>query len=145
MDALFRWIALGVFALGSPFVIIGASEAVSTSRDLAERARADGIVVGNRLTTDHRDGNDEHAYLPEVEFHDESGHAIRFTDGVCSLPPDYAIGERLQIAYDRAAPTHARILSWKRLWLAPAIFIAAGLMPGVIVAIVLWRVSRAQR
>jgi len=143
MDALFRWITAGVFALGSPFAIIGASEIAGTARELSTSVRTDGTVVDNRLTSDRRDGIDEHAYVPELEFHDASGRVIRFTDGVGSLPPDYAIGERVPIAYQRSQPSRARIVSWKRLWLAATIFLVAGLLPGVIVAIVLRRVSRS--
>jgi len=142
MDALFRWIVAGVFAAGSPFVVIGGNEALATARELGRGARAEGTVVGNRLVSDRRDGVDEHAYVPEVEFRDLLGHSVRFTDGTGSLPPDYAVGERVQVSFARENPTRARILSWKRLWLAPTIFIVAGLLPGLVVAIVLWRVGR---
>jgi len=143
MDSLFRWVLAGVLLLGSPFVAIGGCEAVGTSRELARSVRTRGTVVSNRLVVDQRDGVEEHAYQPVVEFSDGAGHAQRFTDAAASLPPDYAPGQVVDIAFDAQAPNRARIVSWKRLWLVPTLLIAVGLLPGVVCAIILRRLARA--
>jgi hypothetical protein len=142
MDSILRWVFVGVLLFGSPFVAVGACEAVKTSNELAAQVRTEGTVVDNRLVTDRRDGNDEHAYLPVVEYVDGSGKAARFTDPVGSLPADYAVGERVPIAVDPRDASRSRITSWKRLWLAPTIFVAAGLLPVLVCAVVFWRISR---
>lgn len=142
MEPLFRWVQVGVFLLGSPFLVIGGKEAFGTWAELTRDARAFGNVVENRLVTDQRDGIEEHAYVPVVEFPDSRGHITRFTDPNGSLPPDYTIGERVEVAFDPAEPSRARLISWKRLWLVPTMLIGVGLLPSFVLAIVLRRISR---
>lgn len=143
MEPLFRWVLAGVFLVCSPFIGMGVYEAAQTSSELRRDQRTYGTVVDNRLVTDHRDGVEEHAYVPVVEFRDNAGKTVRFTDPAGSLPPDYAVGERVELAFDSANPNRARITSWKRLWLVPTIFVVVGLLPPAVCALVLWRISRA--
>ncbi len=143
MDPVFRWALAGVMLLGSPFAAIGAYEGVRTSQELTRSVRTTGTVVENRLTVDRRDGVEEHAYQPVVEFHDGSGQRRRFTDPVASLPPDYATGTALEIAFDPRDPTQARIVSWKRLWLVPTLLLAVGALPALVCLLVLRRTSRS--
>lgn len=143
MDSLFRWVQAGVLLVGLPFSGIGACEAIKTARELEHGLRAQGTVVENRLVSDQRDGIDEHAYVPVVEFRNARGELARFTDENGSLPPDYAVGEHVEVAFDPNAPSHARITSWKRLWLVPTLLIVVGLLPATVCAIVLRRISRA--
>ena len=140
-DPVFRWVQLGVLAMGLPFAAIGACEASNTRAELRRDARTQGLVVDNRLVTDQRDGIEEHAYVPVVEFRDANGRAVRFTDPNGSLPPDYASGDRVDVAFDPSDPTRARITSWKRLWLVPTILVVVGLLPSAVCAIVLRRVA----
>jgi hypothetical protein len=142
MDSLFRWITAGVFLTTSPFVAIGAHEAYQTNAQLRESVRLPGTVVANRLVVDQRDGLEEHAYQPEVTFQSPDGATHRFTDGAASLPPDYALGEQVTVLYAAAQPKKTRIVSWKRLWLVPTLFVTVGLLPGVIAWLVMRRVAR---
>lgn len=142
MDSLFRWIVVGVFVCSSPFALVGAWEAYGVVGELQRGQQVVGVVVGNRQTVDRRDGVEERAFQPEVTFRSADGVERRFTDGVGSLPPDYAVGESVPVLYATTDPGHARVLSWKRLWLAPTIFVLAGLLPGFIAWVVVGRVSR---
>lgn len=142
MDPLFRWILLGVFLLCSPFWLIGLWEAHAVREQLERGQQVPGTVVGNRQTVDHRDGIEEHAFHPEVRFRALDGSERRFTDGVGSLPPDFTIGEGVVVLYAPAHPSTARIVTWKRLWLAPTLFIGVGLLPGLVAWLVLARVAR---
>lgn len=143
VDALFRWVVAGTFLLTSPFAILGVLEVYHTASELRAGERTDGTVVTNRLTVDHRDGVEEHAYVPEVSFRSRDGSTHRFTDGAGSMPPDYTPGERVEVTYRASDPERARILSWKRLWLAPTIFVLVGLLPGCVAWLVLSRISRS--
>jgi len=143
MDPLLRWVLAGVLLLGSPFVAVGGYEALQTRQELARSVRAQGTVVQNRLIVDQRDGVEEHAYQPVVEFRDGAGHIRRFTDAAGSLPPDYTPGTQVEIAFEPRDPERARILSWKRLWLAPALLIGVGALPGIVFLLVLRSLSRA--
>jgi hypothetical protein len=143
MDPLFRWILAGVLLIGSPFAAIGGWEAMNTSRELRRAVRAWGTVVENRLVTDHHDGLEERAYVPIVQFVDTTGRARRFTDPAGSLPPDYAVGERVEIAFNPENPGQARVTSWKRLWLVPTLLISVGLLPAAIAAAIFRCISRS--
>lgn len=142
MDPLFRWIVAGVFLVGSPFSAIGVYEAYETSAELRNGSRLPGKVVGNRLVVDQRDGVEERAYRPEVAFQSADGAVHRFTDAAASLPPDYAVGERVTVLYVAAEPQKARIVSWKRLWLVPTLLSVVGLLPGAVAWLVIRRVAR---
>jgi hypothetical protein len=139
MDPLFRWVFAGLTLMGSPFAAIGVYEVIQASQDLGHSARARGTVSANRLLVDRRDGNEEHSYQPVIEFRDSAGLSRRFTDPVGSLPPDYAVGDTVELAYEPKDPGHARIVSWKRVWLVPSLLIGVGLLPGLVFLIFWWR------
>jgi hypothetical protein len=85
-------------------------------------------VADNTYIVTNEGGTESGAYYPVVEF-EAAGNRVRFQDGVGSLPPDYAVGEAVEVLYELADPREARIRSWKRLWLAPTIFIVVGALP----------------
>ncbi len=143
MDSLFRWVIAGVFLMTSPFLAIGAHEAYETSAQLRASQRLPGRVVANRLVVDQRDGQEDQAYQPEVTFQSPDGVSHRFTDPAGSLPPDYQVGAAVTVLCTAARPEQARILSWKRLWLVPTLFVGLGLLPGAITWLLLRRVARA--
>jgi len=145
MEPLFRWVLAGVLLVGSPFVAIGGWEAAQTSAELRRSVRVQGRVVENRLLTDHRDGLEEHAYVPVIEFQDASGRKRRFTDPAGSLPPDYAVGDLVEVSFNPGDPTHPRIASWKRLWLVPTLLVTVGLLPALVCAAIFRRLSSATR
>lgn len=143
MDPLFRWISLGVFLVTCPFWLIGLWEARDVHEQLSRGQQTLGTVIGNRSTVDQRDGAEEHSFQPEVSFRSSDGHVHHFTDGVGSLPPDFAVGDSVTVLYTPATPESARIVSWKRLWFVPTLLIFVGLLPGILVWLVLAKVSRA--
>lgn len=143
MDSIFRWVLAAVMLLGSPFLVIGGCEALETRSELARSVRGRGTIAENRLVVDQRDGVEEHAYQPVVQFRDAAGHVHRFTDAAASLPPDYAVGETVEVAFEPRDPAHARIVSWKRLWLVPTLFGVVGVLPTLSCALILRRLSRA--
>ncbi len=143
MEGLFRWVLGGSLLLGSPFVLIGACEAVETSAELRRSLRAQGTVVDNRLVIDHRDGFEEQAYQPVVEYRDADGRLRRFSDPAGSLPPDHAVGEAVEVAFDPHDPAKARLTSWKRLWLVPTLLVSVGLLPALVCALIFRAISRS--
>lgn len=112
-----------------PFGGVGSYEIYENFAELAGSARAQGTVTGNRYSPANVDGTVSGAYHPVVEFRDARGETIAFIDGVGSLPPDYEIGARVEVLFAPAAPRRARIHSWKRLWLAPAVLTTVGFLP----------------
>ena len=143
MEALFRWMLGGVLLIGSPFIAIGGCEAIETASTLERSVRTRGTVVDNRLVVDHRDGLEERSYQPVVEFRDAAGRVRRFSDPAGSLPPDYAVGEAVDVAFEASDPSKARLTSWKRLWLVPVLLVAVGLLPALVCWLVFTAISRS--
>ena len=118
-----------LFLFGCPFFGIGAYEAIEAQQEAKTSTIVAGTVVDNSYQTTYNDGNEDGAYYPVVEFADSTGETVRFTDGVGSLPPDYEVGEQVQVLYNPEGTYPARISSWKRVWLVPILLMCVGGMP----------------
>lgn len=128
-----------------PFFGVGLYEAYRSRQQLSGFRRAEGRVVDNSYATINDNGTITGAYHPVVEFRPAGGSPVRFTDGIGSLPPDYEVGAQVPVIYNPENHREARIYTWKRVWLAPTIFMAVGVLP-VIVAIGAMRiVGRSMR
>lgn len=91
-----------VFLFTLPFLGIGVSEAVKVRQMLASFESATGIVIDNDYQTspDPDDpAREAGAYFPVVKFSSSQGGNTTFTDGVGSIPPDYEIGDSVEILY----------------------------------------------
>ena len=129
-------------ALALPILIIGAVELAKVAQTVAASARATGTVVDNVLETFQ---GDQTAYVPVVEFVPEgSADAVRFTDDVGTDPPQFEVGEQVDVLYDPSNPQDARVATWMRLWFSPMVVIAFGVLP-VVVGGVVWVWLRVRR
>lgn len=122
-----------------PFFGVGLYEAYKSNSEISGFVHTEGTVVGNSYVNRYEDGNVSGAYQPEVEFTLPTGEKKRFTDGIGSLPPDYETGEKVEVIYNPNDPRDAHINSWKRIWFAPVLFMAIGLVPFTIGAVILYR------
>jgi hypothetical protein len=118
-----------LLAVGSPFVLLGWSEANQAQQSIGNFVSARGTVVDNSHQTQTIDDKDSAAYFPVIEFKPNDGPQVRFMDGVGALPPDYAIGAQVDVLYNPQEPHQAKINSWKRLWFVPTLLIVIGLAP----------------
>ncbi|NTV99774.1 MAG: DUF3592 domain-containing protein [Oscillochloris sp.] len=129
-----------LLVVGGPFIGIGATEAYRIWAETRQAVAVQGTVVANTYQeTSPGDG----AYFPVVRFTPHDGADVQFTDGGGSLPPDYAVDSPVTVLYDPADVHHARIRSWKRLWLAPTIFIVVGALPLIVYGLWLVHMRRA--
>jgi len=119
--------------IGVPFLLIGLSEAYESLQLERSWIFTRGTVVNNYWQAFAQGGA---AYVPVVDFETLDGQTVRFTDGIGSMPPDYEVGAEVQVLYDPHDVHHARVVSWKRLWLAPTLITAVGLLP-ILIAVVL--------
>jgi hypothetical protein len=147
LGPLVRLIALLLLVVGLPFVCLGLYEVFEVQQMLSDFARVQGTVVDNTYITTNDGGAESGAYYPVAEFTPLDGSPVRFTDGIGSLPPDYAVGAQVPVLYDPADVRSARIHSWKRLWFAPTLFIAIGLLPSAVFLVVqaAWRLTHRQQ
>ncbi|MBN2087088.1 DUF3592 domain-containing protein [Candidatus Peregrinibacteria bacterium] len=82
-------------------------------------------------------------YRPIVQFTTQDGKAITFTGSVGSNPPQYNIGENVEVLYIAENPQEAKIKSIIQLWLLPLILGGMGIVfAGVGFGIVFFRNRR---
>jgi hypothetical protein len=71
-------------------------------------------------------------YSPVIEFN-VNGQAYTFEGGTASYPPEYVVGEQVQVLYDPADPNTAQLNKWTERWLFPIIIIPAMLFAALLV------------
>jgi hypothetical protein len=124
--------------IGLPFLLIGLSEAFESLQLERRWVSTRGTVVDNYWEAFAQGGA---AYVPVVDFQTLDGQAVRFSDGIGSIPPDYQVGAEVQVLYDPDDVHHARVVSWKRLWFAPTLITCVGLLPLLIALVVICAVA----
>lgn len=139
-DDIHRFVLLLLLLTGSPFVLIGGAEAWHTWQQVHGYPTVTGTVVGNDYRASADSGG---AYYPIVVFTPLDGPTVRFTDGVGSLPPDYALGTSVAVVYNPTHVQEARIKTWMRLWLVPTLLISVGSLPAVLY--LGWRANSRRR
>lgn len=118
--------------IGLPFLSIGLFESYKNILTFKTFTQTTGTVVENSYSTVLIDGIPSGAYHPVVEFLNENDQKTRFTEGIGSLPPDFEIGEKVNIFINPQDTSDVRINTWKRLWLVPVIFCLVGLLPIIV-------------
>ena len=86
-------------------------------------------------------------YRPVIEFTDQFGqrheHRASVGTGISSLVP--AVGDKIQILYDRDNPKSAEINHWLHLYFGPGICLTLGIVPfvlGICMFVAAWLVAR---
>ncbi len=129
LDPVHRLVALILLLVGCPFFSIGLYEAMMTHHQLNTFVAVQGTVIDNTYATTNSDDSASGAYYPVVEFKPRDGQVRRFTDGIGSLPPNYAVGAQVEVLYNPQDVSKVRIYSWMRLWFAPTLLVGIGLFP----------------
>lgn len=120
------------FLIGLPFLSIGLYESYKNVVMTQTYVHTVGTVVDNSYSSVLIDGVASGAYHPVVEFIGKDNRKERFTEGIGSLPPDFEVGEKVEILYNPQDIKDVRINTWKRLWLVPTIFCLVGLLPIIV-------------
>ena len=63
-----------------------------------------------------------YVYAPVVQFQTNNGKSIAFESSLSSNPPDYAVGDSVQVLYIEDDPSHAKIYGFFYLWGGSLIF-----------------------
>ncbi|SEH70836.1 Protein of unknown function [Rheinheimera pacifica] len=98
---------VGVAMLAGAFFVYN-----STSSFLKEAATAEGIVVELLVSRT----SDSISYRPLVEFTAQNGQVIEFAPTAGSNPARYAQGEQVEVLYQVARPSDAKINDFFSLW-----------------------------
>ncbi len=112
---------LGVVPLLAPafFIALAAGFGLPQQALYRDGAAATGRVVANR-----EESSDGASYTAVIEYANSSGRAVQFEDINSYNPPRYAIGEAVDVVYQRDTPDNAVIRNsvW---WVVPAMFLFA--------------------
>ncbi|MGR3279095.1 DUF3592 domain-containing protein [Acaryochloris marina NIES-2412] len=110
-----------------------------TQKFLVEAASTEGTVIqmvaskgGTDVSRQKFSSVSGETYAPIVQFRDFSGTVIEFKSNFGSKPPQYEIGELVEVLYRIDAPEQARIKSFLSLWGASLIL---GFMGSIFVVI----------
>lgn len=107
----------------SPFLIGGSVFAYMYTQKFLETAvKTEGTVI--ELV--ERRGENGVTYAPVYTFSDTRGEEHKIYSGSSSYPPDYEVGEEVQVLYDPSEPQKAKIDSFFELWGISAILAVIG-------------------
>jgi hypothetical protein len=112
-------------AVGLVMLLVGGALVMNTKRFIANAASAPGIVVDLQPK---RDSDGDTLYAPVVEYRPPDSAVVTFTSLTSSRPAEFSVGEGVEVLYDRANPSDARIRSFGQLWLGPLILSILGFM-----------------
>jgi hypothetical protein len=118
---VFSAVGLGLLTLGGFFYL-------ETTKLIDTGIRTKGEVIEN---VENRD-SDGSTYAPKVEFMTEKKERITFTSSLSSYPPQYEVGEMVDVLYPPLSPQSAEVDSWMTLWFGPLI---CGILGGVFSAV----------
>ena len=118
-----RSLALGTLGAGAALLLLAGALATRSALLLTWAATAPGTVVALERRTPGQEGSA--AAVVRFRTTDGAEHLIR--SALWSSPPEFAVGEAVEVVYDAASPAAARIRSFPELWAVPVVLAAAGL------------------
>lgn len=130
-------VMIGVNLLLAGFFAWGVYAALTAYRLETNGAVTEGIVIEMDAST--TDGST--TYSPIVEYQVD-GQTHTLDGNVSSYPPQYRVGDRVSVRYDRSDPSRAQIDKWSERWLMPVILIPAMCLTALLVngiAFLSWR------
>ena len=117
------WAKPIVLAVGVALLIGGGFWLQSTRDFMAKALSADGTVLRNEESDSSDDSPSYHAV---IDFTDQSGRTITYTDSVGSSPPMYSTGDKVTVLYDPLDSASAMIDRGIWNWLVPLLIAALG-------------------
>jgi len=116
-------IGLLLFLIGSGLLVGDFYMIKSTYGFLKSSEKTEGVVT--KLIS-NRSSDGKIMYNPEISFSDVSGKVIIFQSSLSSTIPDYAVGEKVSVLYDKTNPQKAKINTFLQLWFGPMIMTVLG-------------------
>jgi hypothetical protein len=106
--------------VGPCFLVIALGFAIHTIVFLRSSIEATGIIVS--MDPKYDKGNDSKSYAPIFTFPTEDGQTFTVTSDFASDPPEFTVGQRVTVLYEKNHPIGARIASFWQLWGMSAMF-----------------------
>jgi len=120
-----RWAGYFLAVGGIAMIVAGIWYGAESMAFLDTAARTDGTVIALKRERSAKGMALDH---PVVRFtHPESGEAVEFKSRFGIWPSPFAVGEPVEVAYDPADPSQAKIDSFWTIWLLPLLLALFGL------------------
>jgi hypothetical protein len=129
----------GGLANAAIFSLVAVGIAINTTIFLARSIRAEGKVVA---LVHIEDGDDDTAYRPVFTFITRDGTTETVRSNAGSNPPGFELGQIVQIRYETADPSVARIDTFWQIWASSVAFAAFGCVTWFVGWFFRWRVHK---
>ena len=117
-----------VFSLvGALLALIGVFLFIRTRIFIGKAQGAKGTVTQMVYSHSSEGGG---GYAPVYQFKTLDGQTIVIQDSLSSNPPQFQVGQKIDVLYESANPQKARINKWMNLYFAPVLLGGMGLIFG---------------
>ena len=127
-----------VFSLvGGLLALIGVFLFIRTRIFIGNAQAAKGTVIQMVYSRTSSSSGSGGGYAPVYQFRTLDGQTIMIQDSLSSNPPQFQVGQEIDVLYESGNPQKARINKWMNLYFVPVLLGGMGLIfGGVGIAIV---------
>jgi len=111
--------------IGLILLAIGAFLYFREASFLSKAEKVTGTVTDLQFSSSSDGGG---SYCPVIDFDTKAGEPVRYYGNVCSQPPAYDIGDKVDVVYDPADIKHVQMNSFWSQYLGAIIFGGLALM-----------------
>lgn len=123
----FLWMASRSWLVGGlALTLVGIGFGLDTAVFLHRCISADGVIV--TLNPVQNEQNGVTSYSPTFQFKSPNGATYTITSSTASNPPEFIVGQRIQVLYLASDPANARIASFLQLWFMAIMFAIGGVL-----------------
>ena len=120
-----------VFSLvGGLLALIGVFLFIRTRIFIGNAQAVKGTVIQMVYSRTSSSSGSGGGYAPVYQFKTLDGQTIVIQDSLSSNPPQFQVGQRIDVLYESANPQKARINKWMNLYFAPVLLGGMGLIFG---------------
>jgi hypothetical protein len=128
-----RWACL---AAGTSLLLVGIGFAIHSALFLRHAVAASATIASLVQTNDEQ--NNATGFAPVFKFTAEDGRDYTVQSGNSANPPGFAVGQHVQVKYDRSRPGSAEVDSFWSLWTFPTVFGFTGTTAIIVGFALLW-------
>jgi len=84
-------------------------------------------VTGTVSDFDVSNSEDSNSYCPVIDFRTRNGESVEYHANVCSAPPAFDIGDKVEVVYDPEDIRHVQMNGFWSKYVGPVVLAAIGL------------------
>ena len=106
--------------LGPCFLLVAIAFAIWEGISRHTGLSAEGTVVS--METRHNARKNFDTFAPVVIFQNAEGRQFKIVGKIASSPPEFTVGDRVPVTYEKERPGAGQIASFRQLWFFPIFF-----------------------